>query len=129
MHHWRTYLAKSGTLWMIENPPTRSQGPAYWASKADHATLWDQPCMRRLVRDVPTSKVTFAQCAFGSPFQKLTTVMASGHAAPALAILRRTCTHTTHAETALGEASARSARYPPALNVALADVIEEVCMQ
>ena len=56
-------------------------------------------------------------------------VLASGHAAPALAILRRTCTHETHAETALGEASARSARYPPALNVALADVIEEVCMQ
>jgi hypothetical protein len=46
-----------------------------------------------------------------------------------LALLRRTCTHTTHAETALGEASARSARYPPALNVALADVIDEVCMQ
>ena len=113
---------------MVENPPTRSAGPAFWASKADHATLWDQPCMRRLVQDVPTSKVTFAQCAFGSPFQKLTTVLASGHAEPALAILRRTCTHATHAETALGEASARSARYPPALNVALADVIEEVCM-
>ena len=70
---------------------------------------------------VPTSKVAFAQCAFGSPFQKLTTVMASGHAASAVAILRRTCTHETHAETALGDASARSARYPPALNVALAD--------
>ena len=41
----------------------------------------------------------------------------------------RARTHETHAETALGEASARSARYPPALNVALADVIDEVCMQ
>ena len=37
--------------------------------------------------------------------------------------------HETHTETALGEASARSARYPPTLNVALADVVEEVCMQ
>ena len=114
---------------MVENPPARSRGAAYWASKANHATLWDQPCMRRLVQDVPTSKVTFAQCAFGSPFQRLATVMASGHAAPILAILRRTCTHTTHAEMALGEASAKSARYPTALNMALANVIEEACMQ
>ena len=29
--------------------------------------------MRELVQSVPTSKVTFAQCAFGSLFQKLTT--------------------------------------------------------
>ena len=91
--------AKAGKMFMVENPPSAVAGAcAYWASKADHATLWDQPCMRRLVQDVPTSKVTFAQCAFGSPFQKLTTILASGHAAPALALLRRTCTHTTHAE-------------------------------
>ena len=48
MTHWRAYLArgnkharftaagcppaasKVGTLWMVENPPTHSTGPAYW---------------------------------------------------------------------------------------------------
>ena len=114
---------------MVAHPPVRSRGTEYWASEANHATLWDQPCMRRLVQDVPTSTVTFDQGAFGSPFQTLTTVMASGRAAPVLAILRRACTHTAHTVVALDKASPKSARYPTALNMALANVIEEVCMQ
>ena len=125
----RTTRVKTGTLFMVAHPPVRSRGTEYCASEANHATLWDQPCMCRLVQDVPTSTVTFDQGAFGSPFQKLTTVMASGRAAPVLAVLRRACTHTTHTEMALDKASPKSARYPTALNMALANVIEEVCMQ
>ena len=113
--------------WFVENPPARSHGSAYWRAKAQHATLFDQPCMRALVAAWPTAHVNFAQCEFGSPFQKLTTVLASGGAAASLVLLRRQCTHTSHTSTALGDDSARAAVYPPALNSAFADVIERAC--
>ena len=113
--------------WFVENPPARSHGSAYWRAKAHHATLFDQPCMRALVAAWPTAHVNFAQCEFGSPFQKLTTVLASGGAAASLVLLRRQCTHTSHTSTALGDDSARAAVYPPALNSAFADVIERAC--
>ena len=113
--------------WFVENPPARSHGSAYWRAKAHHATLFDQPCIRALVAAWPTAHVNFAQCEFGSPFQKLTTVLASGGAAASLVLLRRQCTHTSHASTALGDDSARAAVYPPALNSAFADVIERAC--
>ena len=90
--------------------------------------LFDQPCMRALVDAWPTAEVTFAQCEFGSSFQKQTAVLASGGAAEALVqLLRRQCTHTLHEAAALGEDSARAAVYPPALNAAFADVIERTC--
>ena len=113
--------------WFVENPPARSHGSAYWRAKAHHATLFDQPCIRALVAAWPTAHVNFAQCEFGSPFQKLTTVLASGGAAASLVLLRRQCTHTSHTSTALGDDSARAAVYPPALNSAFADVIERAC--
>ena len=113
--------------WFVENPPARSHGSAYWREKAHHATLFDQPCIRALVAAWPTAHVNFAQCEFGSPFQKLTTVLASGGAAASLVLLRRQCTHTSHTSTALGDDSARAAVYPPALNSAFADVIERAC--
>ena len=113
--------------WFVENPPARSRGTAYWQAKAHHATLFDQPCMRALVAAWPTAHVNFAQCEFGSPFQKQTTVLASGDAAASLVLLRRPCTHASHEATALGEDSARAAVYPPALNWAFADVIERTC--
>ena len=82
--------------------------------------------MRPLVHGGHT--VTFDQCEFGSPFMKTTAVLGPAGAAHAMQALHRRCTHRAHAATAVGEASALSAVYPPALCVAFADVIEGHCL-
>ena len=144
---WRRYLDKhnlitaftfaladaaeaGGAMVMIENPAARSGPPvgeaaAYWHSKRDHGSMWHTAAARR----VPRPAFTFAQCAFGAPVQKWTSVVASPDMAASLVGLgRRACQHgaqrhpqQAHGRDADGSARAeRAAAYPRAMNAFLA---------
>ena len=140
---WGTYLDKANVLidftarvirachaarvgWLVENPASRRHGAAAWAAKADCVSLWDMPEMVAVCSDIATAAATFPQCAYGSPFQKYTTLLGSRSTARALAacIGPPACTCRTHAELAIGERAAASAAYPPRLCQAIVDVIE-----
>ena len=144
---WRRYLLKhnliaaftfaladvaeeAGAMVIIENPAARSGPPigaaaAYWHSKRDHGSMWHTGVARR----TPRPAFTFAQCAFGAPVQKWTTIVASPAMAASLAGLhRRGCQHgaqrhpqQAHGRDEAGNARAeRAAAYPRAMNAFLA---------
>ena len=151
--NWRRYLTKHNLLaeftalviatcvrvgveWMLENPPDRGDkaSPAFWRRFRDHAPLWLQPSIRDALLLAGAELFTFAQCNFGSPFQKYTSIAVStGTAEQARAAFEPAarCTHAgeEHAEVAYGKdvrgesKAARSAAYPRALNVALAHLL------
>ncbi len=148
---WRAYLKKhnelaawtarllrvahdAGVEWATENPADRGQhgGAAYWERFADHAPLWKQPAFEALKTATAAQARTFAYCAFGAPYQKLTTIWHSTGAEAALRPLdERVCKHgrEQHAELLRGRDSAgdsragNAAEYPTALNEFFADAI------
>eukprot|EP00965_Chrysotila_dentata_P169334 5592073-Pleurochrysis_carterae.AAC.1 len=61
---------------MVENPadcgdPT---GAAYWRRFRSHAPLWLYPRMRDTLEAEHAHFLTCAQCAFGAPIRKYTTL-------------------------------------------------------
>ncbi len=89
---WTAYLAKhnalvafvaqvataadaQGIFWAIENPASRRGGWAWWPEQADAPSLWDMPEIVELRRATKAARRTFAQCQFGSEYQKYTSVM------------------------------------------------------
>ena len=113
-------------LWLVENPAARREGVAAWPEKADRVSLFDMPAFPALTTDVETCSTTFAQCRFGSPFQKYTTLLAPLRARASLlaTLAPPPCTCAAHAEHAIGVRAAAAAAYPPAMCDALADFIE-----
>jgi hypothetical protein len=146
---WRAYMSKHNAITrhtfelvtaaiaidlpvMIENPADRGgspdANPAYWRQKAARGSLWRTSA----ARSVPLHLFTFAQCAFGAPVQKWTTVACSGDAQDALTLLSLyPCKHGTgrHPTIAQGRdesgasRSAAAAAYPTRLNAFIAAAI------
>ncbi len=90
------------------------------------------PCMRRLRETTGAAELTFAQCAFGAPTQKWTTVWCSSSMQVPLDTLReRGCTHgrTAHPQVAYGRdahgrsLAAAAAAYPRELCAYLAQAL------
>lgn len=96
---------EAGATFVIENPVDRGlrQSPHFrWAWRA-HAPLWLLPSVRALAQAVRPRWVTFAQCAWGSEFQKWTTLMVGGQRSRHLDVLNdMPCCHPHHARVARG---------------------------
>ena len=120
---------ENGTEFIIENPSDRSDKdePTLYLH-ADHGSLWNFPMIKTIQKHAKTRMCTFAQCMFGSPFQKYTTLMYSVGLAPILDGLDKwRCTHSTHPKQVGGEQdeygewiSSRAAAYPPEFNLFVA---------
>ena len=136
---WRAYVRKhnefvyrsvalasaafqAGATFVIEHPLDRGQlgSPYFLWDARPHASLWVTPPVMQLVSDTNASFVHFPQCAFGSPFQKLTTLLTAGPASARLRVLGNLrCEHRTHGALARGfredgiARSAETAAYPP----------------
>jgi len=124
----------AGCTYVIENPVDRGMvgSPHFrWATRA-HVPLWLMPSFRKLSKATKARWVTFAQCAFGGDFQKLTTLMAAGPRAATLRSLeRKVCVHGSqaHARQAKGydldgkSNSAAAAAYPPLMCACVAALL------
>ena len=146
---WRAYLRKHnefvfrtvalattafqcGATFVIEHPLDRGQlgSPYFLWDARPHASLWVTPPVVQLVRSTRAEYIHFPQCAVGSPFQKLTTLLSAGPAAGRLlAMSRLRCEHQVHAALAAGfdaEGRARSAEaaaYPPLMSATVASLL------
>ena len=123
---------EAGVPFAVEQPADRGddQSIAYWEAQADHGCAWQLEEWRAVLARFQARSFTFAACAFGAPWQKWTTVAATGALAEALQGLDRyRCTHRTHAAYAYGtdemglSLSERAAEYAPALAAFLADAL------
>ena len=144
---WRAHVLSANALWdataqlardqfdaggefVVEHPQRRYlRGTrAFWPEMATRgvSTPGDLPSMLALERDTGAVRIDVSQCAWGSRFQKLTTLLCSPRMATRLAHLgERRCTrcdgYETHEERATGEfadgtsRAAASATYPSEL--------------
>jgi hypothetical protein len=121
-----TAAHRAGVKWLVENPASRSHGPAAWPLKADRVSLWDMPEFVALQNAIPTALTTLVQCAYGSPFQKYTSMMAPRADADHLEAFLSApyCGCSAHAGHAVGHRSAEAAEYPLRLCAAMADYVE-----
>ena len=117
-----------GALVMLENPADRAKpGCAQWRKHADHGSIWRVPA----VRELGLVEADMAQCMFGAPVQKWTSIgVGPGMNGIVTALEARRCTHVDgggrHPEVAHGRDAAgssraeRAAAYPAAMNAFLA---------
>ena len=123
-----------GGPWMIENPVDRGNAHTQHFREAwsQHCPIWVMESMEQMylgLRQAPSS-VDFAQCGLGGDFQKFTTLMfPADMTRPMEQFKLIACDHNSHRAVAYGQEldgtfrSARSAHYPPAMNMLLADVL------
>ena len=122
--------AAVAALCILENPADVSApGPAHWAAKAHHGSIFKTAAVRKLCDDMHLLTLDFAQCAFASAYRKWTTFLFSAELYDLIAGWRHFgCTHGfgKHPDVAYGRdelgaaKSARAAAYPEALNQAIA---------
>ena len=117
-----------GSQFVIENPADHGDVnlPGFIPG-SDHAPLWLLPAVLEFETRAGDSKVTFAQCQYGAPYQKYTTLMYSPGLSTQLGPLANLlCTHTSHGQLAGGLKSTdgwnskATAAYPPDLCLMLA---------
>ena len=89
---WRAYVDKGNRLlcvavrlawaahcvgvgWLFEHPASRHSGPGRWPKFADRASAWDTLPITRLHAGTGAVKHDLAFCAYGSEYQKWTTMM------------------------------------------------------
>ena len=128
---------RAGTQFIIENPADRGDvtQPDIFLH-ADHGPLWLMPAIYALSRHAATKMVTFAMCAFGAEWQKMTTLMYTAGLDEWLDVLdQRKCEHSSHPKMAGGEKnggdwnSREAAAYPPDFNSYLAHAIAAYVQQ
>ena len=132
---WRAALLAAahtvGTQWALENPADRGDPAAHrlWLTD-EHGPIWLMPEIVTLMKVCGAETGTFPMCAFGSSWQKFTTLAFTGGFAEWLRPLNRlTCTHSSHGEAAGGQdangdwKSARAAAYPADFNLYLAKAV------
>ena len=137
---WALGLARLAPLFIAENPSDCGDeaSKAWWPRFRTHAPLWVQPAARALQRATGAHLYTFAQCSFGSPWRKWTSLLASPQLHAVLSpISERECVHTAlpgdqrkrHESVAYGRTAAGvgranlAAAYPAAMNQFLARAI------
>ena len=125
---WRVHVAHANTLWEVTALLARDQHDAggefviefpqrryvrgkraFWAEMATLgvASPGDLPCMLALERDTGAVRIDLSQCAWGSRFQKFTTLLCSPRMAARLAHMgERSCRlcdlYAPHEERATG---------------------------
>ena len=128
---------RAGTEFMIENPADRGDAtrPELFVNE-NHGPLWLVDSVCALAKMASTSTVTFAMCAFGAPWQKMTTLMYTPGMSAWLDPLReRRCTHSSHPEVAGGKKtngtwnSTEAAAYPPDFNSYVAQAVASLVRQ
>ena len=69
-----TTAAKMGASLAIENPVPRGDPSSrfYQTGLSDHASLWDLPEVRAMMKDAYMISIDFPQCALQADFQKYT---------------------------------------------------------
>ena len=105
----------------MENPADRgdTSNPKTFLNH-DHAPIWLMPEIQELIKYASCRQATFPMCAFGTPYQKQTTIIYTAGLAPGLDDLDLLeCTHADHKERAGGSKgsddvwnSAAAAAYP-----------------
>ena len=88
----------SGAAWMLENPADVGVAGqvCYWPEKAHYASLFDQPCIKAVLRATKAVGRIFAMCAFGAPWRKYTTMYFGGSLRePSASLDSRGCSHGT----------------------------------
>ena len=127
----------AGTEIIIENPADRGDlsQPNLFLN-ASHGPIWLMPAVCALIKRTSAKTVTFAMCAFGAPWQKVTTLLYTAGFDPWLDALRdRQCEHSSHAKLAGGEKtmtgwnSNEAAAYPPDFNSYLAQAVAAMVKQ
>ena len=121
-----------GSACVLENPACVSvAGPAHWAAKAHHGSIFTTEAILELLRDVHFISVDFAQCAFGGNYRKWTKYLYTADLDPFIhGWSAFGCTHGfgKHPDVAYGRdelgaaKSARAAAYPKGLNQATAAI-------
>ena len=128
---------RAGTEFVIENPADRGDAtrPDLFVNE-NHGPLWLVDSVCALAKMASTSTVTFAMCAFGAPWQKMTTLMYTAGMSAWLDPLReRRCTHSSHPEVAGGKkangtwSSTEAAAYPPDFNSYVAQAVASLVRQ
>jgi hypothetical protein len=122
----------TGAACMLENPANvAAPGPAHWAAKAHHGSIFRTHAVRDLCAGVQMGSVDFAQCAFGGTYRKWTTILYSAALDAHIRSWRNFgCAHgfgkhddIAYGRDELGAAkAARAAAYPQAMNQAIAAV-------
>ena len=121
----------AGVPWLFEHPAARHSWPARSPIFEDRASAWDLPIIEALATELGAVKSHLAMCAYGSQYQKYTSIMGASTCELAMRDhLSRLCEcRGPHAAIAKGadefgaSRSAPSAAYPQALNAAIAAVI------
>ena len=124
-------VAEAGGSYVCENPSDRGNPKipvTYIPALQDHGPLWLMPDMMRLETKFGGKRLTFAQCEFGSIWQKYTTIAISPDLMASLGHLSKMCCSHVKGEhevlagkDADGKWISRSASaYPPKLCKALA---------
>ena len=128
---------RAGTEFVIENPADRGDAtrPDLFVNE-NHGPLWLVDSVCALAKMASTSTVTFAMCAFGAPWQKMTTLMyTAGMSAWLDPLHERRCTHSSHPEVAGGKKtngtwnSTEAAAYPPDFNSYVAQAVASLVRQ
>ena len=96
--------AAASAEFIVENPTDRGDPCSLHTFLfADHAPLWLHPSIVELRRSTGAKLCTFAQCEFGAPYQKYTSLLYTPALSPYLdAWSHKRCSHANHAELAGG---------------------------
>ena len=121
----------SGSEFILENPADYGNSSDFHFLHASHAPLWHYRGVKELGNSCDAEQVTFAMCAVGAPYRKLTTLLYSrGLSAALRPFADLVCTHSSHAGAAGGSkrtdgswSSAETAAYPTELNLLLAQAL------
>ena len=125
-----------GTIWAIENPASRREWPCRWDKYIDRGFLWDMPSVAKLRKSANAEAVTLAQCQFGAPWQKYSSLLVcqAGVIAARRIFGNARCSCSHHDVVLRGVdpesdvlRTAQAAAYPPQLCAALSEWIEVVC--
>ena len=121
--------AKMGAFLAIENSVPRGDPASrfYQTGLSDHASFWDLPEVRAMMKGAYMISIDFPQCALRADFQKYTRLAFTYDLRPMLNRLSSLrCNHRTHVSIANGydghgrSLGQRSAMYPPAMSALLA---------
>ena len=130
-------VRRAGGQLIFENPVDRGdkESPFYRDIWGEHFPLWLLPCMLALRLELGLKSVDFPMCAFGSPYQKLTTLWYTAELDEHMRPFRdASCTCEFHEATAYGLGangqyrSAAAAAYPESMNWLLASAVAAVRM-
>ena len=127
-------IAHSNGSFILESPADRGNPKCpitYDPELASHGSLWVMPIVLLLAKETNSVTITFAQCMYGSPWQKYTSIMITPDLLPALQHMSTMCcnhekgSHKILAgrDTSGNWESHKASAYPPKLCTTLAEAL------